>query len=89
MRRALLWVAWADRRDWLSLFGRGNGGRYPFTMSVKRQDRVRGAEDIGDFGRSQEVRREAVLALSMSERLARMHSLCKQMSAIKGAASAR
>jgi hypothetical protein len=45
--------------------------------------------DIGDFGRGRAVRREAVLALTMSERLARVHALCKQMSAIKGAASAR
>jgi hypothetical protein len=45
--------------------------------------------DIGDFRRARAVRREAALALSMSERLARMHALCKQMSAIKGAASVR
>ena len=46
-------------------------------------------EDIGDFARAQTVRQEAVLALSTSERLARMHTLCKQMSAIKAAASVR
>jgi hypothetical protein len=45
--------------------------------------------NIGDFRRARGVRREAALALTMSERLARMHALCKQMSAIKGAASAR
>lgn len=45
--------------------------------------------DIGDFGRARAVRREAALALTMSERLARVHALCKQMSAVKGAASAR
>jgi len=45
-------------------------------------------KDIGDFGRSRAARCEAALALTMSERLARMHALCKQMSAIKGAASA-
>lgn len=45
--------------------------------------------DIGDFRRAHVVRRETALALSMSERLARMHTLCKQMSAIKGAASAQ
>jgi hypothetical protein len=45
--------------------------------------------DISDFGRARAVRREAALTLTMSERLARMHALCKQMSAIKGAASAR
>jgi hypothetical protein len=47
------------------------------------------SEDIGDFGRAKAVRREAALALSMSERLARVHALCKQMSAVKGAGSVR
>lgn len=42
--------------------------------------------DIGDFDRAAAVRREADLSLSMSERLARVHALCKQMNAIKGAA---
>jgi hypothetical protein len=46
-------------------------------------------EDIGDFDRARVVRRESALALSMSERLARVHALCKQMSAVKGAASTR
>jgi hypothetical protein len=45
--------------------------------------------DIGDFRRARAVRREAALALTMSERLARVHTLCKQMSVVKGAASAR
>jgi hypothetical protein len=45
--------------------------------------------DIGDFQSARTARREAMLALSMSERLARLHALCKQMSAIKGAASTR
>jgi hypothetical protein len=58
-------------------------------VSAKGQDKVRRAEDIGDFAHAGEIRREAALALSMSERLARVHALCKQMSAIKGAASAR
>lgn len=35
------------------------------------------------------LRREADLRATMSERLARVHLLCKQMSAIKGAARAR
>jgi hypothetical protein len=34
-------------------------------------------------------RREAVMALSMSERLARLHEICKQMSAVKGSARRR
>jgi hypothetical protein len=57
-------------------------------MATKRPDRAR-SEDIGDFRGAQAVRREAALALTMSERLARVHVLCKQMSAVKGAASAR
>lgn len=56
-------------------------------MSAQESHTLRG-KDIGDFGRSRAVRREAALALTMSERLARVHTLCKQMSAIKGAASA-
>lgn len=50
---------------------------------------VGGGDGIGDFERARARRREAALALSMNERLARMHALCKQMGAIKGAASAR
>lgn len=44
-------------------------------------------EEIGDFERARAVRRKAALELTMSERLARLHALCKQMSAVKGAAS--
>jgi hypothetical protein len=58
------------------------------SVSLKNPDTVR-SEDIGDLGRALAVRREAALALSMPERLARVHALCKQMSAIKGAATAR
>jgi hypothetical protein len=57
-------------------------------MATKGSDRAR-SEDIGDFRGAQAVRREAALALTMSERLARVHALCKQMSAVKGAASVR
>jgi hypothetical protein len=45
--------------------------------------------DIGDLRRARMVRLEAERSLPMSERLARVHALCKQMSAIKGAARAR
>jgi hypothetical protein len=44
---------------------------------------------IGELGRAKEMRLEADRAAAMSERLARVHRLCKQMSAIKGAARAR
>lgn len=57
-------------------------------MTAKNPHTARSG-DIGDFGRARGVRREAALALTMSERLARVHALCKQMSALKGAASAR
>lgn len=46
-------------------------------------------EDIGDLGRARAHRRQAALELSMSERLARVHALCKQMSTVKSAAQAR
>ena len=46
-------------------------------------------DDIGDMQRARALRLEADRRASMSERLARMHALCKQMSAIKGAAAAR
>jgi hypothetical protein len=44
--------------------------------------------DIGDMKRARAVRLEAARKAPMSERLARVHALSKQMSAIKGAASA-
>ena len=57
-------------------------------VSTKESEKVRSREDIGDFRRACAIRRDAVLSLSMSERLARVHVLCKQMSAIKAAARA-
>lgn len=45
------------------------------------------SRDIGDLERAAIVRREATWQLSMSQRLARVHELSKQMTAIKGAAS--
>lgn len=45
--------------------------------------------DIGELKLARKIRLEADRNAPMSERLARMHALCKQMSAIKGAASAR
>ena len=42
--------------------------------------------DIDDLRRGREIRLQADRRTSMSDRLARMHNLCKQMSAIKGAA---
>jgi hypothetical protein len=47
------------------------------------------SHDIGDLTRARAVRLEADRNAPMSERLARVHALCKQMSAIKGAAQAR
>jgi hypothetical protein len=44
-------------------------------------------EEIGDLRRVRAVRLEAARGGSMSERLARLHTLCKQLSAIKGAAA--
>lgn len=45
--------------------------------------------DIEDLARARAMRLEADRGAPMSERLARVHALCKQMSAIKGAAKAR
>jgi len=45
--------------------------------------------NIGELARARAIRLEADRALPMSERLARVHKLCKQLSAIKGAAAAR
>lgn len=42
-----------------------------------------------ELDRAREVRRRADLRATMSERLLRVHVLCKQMSAIKGAARER
>jgi hypothetical protein len=42
--------------------------------------------DIGDLDRAAAARRRAARALPMSERLARVHALCKQISAVRGAA---
>jgi len=41
------------------------------------------------LSRARALRLEADRRASMSERLARVHSLCKQLSAIKGAATVR
>jgi hypothetical protein len=45
--------------------------------------------DIDDQARARVLQLEADQRAPMSERLARVHALCKQMSAIKGAAKAR
>ncbi len=42
--------------------------------------------EIEDLARARRMRLEADRQLPMSERLLRMHKLCKQMSAIKGVA---
>jgi hypothetical protein len=49
----------------------------------------RDSRDIGDLEEAAMLRRKAVWNLTMSERLARMHELCRQMSAVKGAARVR
>lgn len=45
--------------------------------------------DIGDLKRARAMRLEADRDATMSARLARVHILCKQLSAIKGAAKIR
>lgn len=45
--------------------------------------------DVEELGQARALRLEADRKAPMSERLARMHNLCKQMSALKGAAKVR
>jgi hypothetical protein len=45
--------------------------------------------DIEELRRARDIRLTETRRAPMSERLARVHALCKQMSAIKGAARAR
>jgi hypothetical protein len=45
--------------------------------------------DVKELDRARDLRREADLRAGMSDRLARVHALSKQMSAIKGAARTR
>lgn len=53
-------------------------------MKKRRRD-----VEIGDLGQARAARLQADREASMSERLARVHSISKQMSAIKGAAASR
>jgi len=47
------------------------------------------SREFGDFDRAAAIRRQAAWDLSMSERLAQVHELSKQISAINGVAQAR
>jgi hypothetical protein len=47
------------------------------------------ANEIGDLRAARATRLKASRETPMSERLARLHELCKQMSAIKGSAAGR
>gem|GEM_PF-4226034 len=47
------------------------------------------SSDIGDLDRAAQVRRQAAWDLSMRERLAQVHELCRQMNAVKGVAASR
>jgi hypothetical protein len=47
------------------------------------------AQDIGDLQRAQAARLDADRNASISERLERLHRLCQQLGAIKGAAAGR
>jgi hypothetical protein len=44
---------------------------------------------VDELAKARTLRLSADRQATMSERLARVHALCKQMSAIKGAAAAR
>jgi hypothetical protein len=45
------------------------------------------AQEIGELRQGRAARLEADRRSTMSERLARLHALCKQMTAIKGSAA--
>jgi hypothetical protein len=76
-------VPWADRRV-------PKYSALPGTVARLRRVTIeRLSGDIGDLARARTIRLEADRRATMSDRLARMHSLCRQMSAIKGAAAAR
>jgi hypothetical protein len=55
----------------------------------RRSKNQRGDRAIGDLDAAAAARRQRVKELPMSERLARAHSLTKQLSAIKGVARPR
>ena len=59
-------------------------GRYDEAVTKKRDQ-----ADIGDLKLARSLRTDADRNASMSERLARVHTISKQMSAIKGAAAGR
>lgn len=59
------------------------------TGAERPRDKGADAGQIGDLAAAAAARRSADLRLSMSERLARVHALSKQMSAVKGSAQPR
>jgi hypothetical protein len=63
--------------------------QYHCTVLERQADTLRrhaDGEDIGDLARAAAARCRAALEMPMSERLARMHTLCKHMGAVRGAA---
>ncbi|MGH2961688.1 MAG: hypothetical protein ACRDL3_05780 [Solirubrobacterales bacterium] len=55
----------------------------------RTRERATDAQPSEDLARASHSRRKADRALPMSERLARVHKLSKQMSAVKGSARRR
>lgn len=72
-QRTLPWVAWAA------------AGSDKIAAVAKKT--LSGS--IDEMARARELRLAADRSVSMSERLERLHFLCKQMSALKGAAAGR
>lgn len=64
------------------------GPRQATIVAMRRAKQRQAPVDIGDLDRAAAARRKADLELPMSERLARVHSLSKQIGAIRGAARA-
>ena len=71
-------------RGYQELRGEASGQARLLAVSEKKR-----SDEIGDLKRGRAARLDPARRSSMSERLARLHVLCKQLSAIKGAATAR
>jgi hypothetical protein len=69
-------------------FGAGYHGDMPHEPGGNLRNKG-DSREIGDFDRAAVIRRQAAWNLSMSERLAQVHELSKQIGAINGAARAR
>jgi hypothetical protein len=69
---------------------RSRGKMFEYQSRTARLFAMPGTQaDIGNLKGAREARLDADRRASMSERLAKLHALCKQLGAIKGAAADR